>query len=284
MPEKTRLEDERKDIAMPPLEEVSTEEKPVETEETPPRSSSESSDPETPEAKETNTLNANTLNVNTLDVKPPTQQETNFKTLRANKDKLELERNEALEKLAKYEQQKADIKPQSAPTIQESDDYGLGLGEDDLAEGKHLRKINAHIKKLEEQVKGYQQQSSEIGVETKIKQQYPDFDKIVSKDNIELLRSLHPEIAQTINSSNDLYSKAVSAYTMIKKLGIVQEDNFQQDRDLAQKNAAKPKPLTSVSPQQGDSPLSNANAFANGLTNDLKKQLYREMIESAKKS
>jgi predicted transcriptional regulator len=277
------LEEERKkDIAMPPLEEVQPEQK---TE--PPESplGQEKGAPEPPETESSKVQSAppnetRTEEINTLNVKPPTQQERNFKTLRANKDKLELERNEALEKLAKYEQQKSALKP----TLQESDDYGLGLGEDDLAEGKHLKKINAHIQKLEKQINKYQQQSSEIGVETKIKQQYPDFDKIVSKDNIELLRSLHPEIAQTINSSSDLYNKAVSAYTMIKKLGIVTEDNFQQDRALAQKNAAKPKPLSSVSPQQGDSPLSHANAFANGLTDDLKKQLYREMIDAAKKS
>jgi hypothetical protein len=277
------VEDERKEIEMPPLEEAQSETVTEENknpsgqfEGTPQVTETESSEVQSAPPYETRTEEINTLNV-----KPPTQQEANFKTLRANKDKLEQERNEALAKLAEYEKKRVAATP---PTLQESDDYGLGLGEDDLAEGKHLKKINAHIKKLEEQVKGYQQQSSEIGVETKIKQQYPDFDKIVSKDNIELLRSLHPEIAQTINSSNDLYSKAVSAYTMIKKLGIVQEDNFQQDRDLAQKNAAKPKPLTSASPQQGDSPLSHANAFANGLTDDLKKQLYREMIDSAKKS
>lgn len=263
--------DERnKDIAMPPLEEIP--EKPVETEAIEPASSeTESSEVENAPPNETRTETQAQVS----------QQEVNFKALRESKDKAERERNDAMTKLAEYEKQKFAVKP---PTQSESDDFGLGLGEDDLAEGKHLKKINDHIKKLEEQVKGYQRQSSESAVETKLKQQYPDFDKIVSKDNIDLLRSLHPEIAQTINSSNDLYSKAVSAYTMIKKLGIIKEDNFQQDRDLAQKNAAKPKPLTSVSPQQGDSPLSNANAFANGLTDDLKKQLYREMIDAAKKS
>jgi hypothetical protein len=55
------------------------------------------------------------------------------------------------------------------------------------------------------------------------------------------------------------------------------------DKLRAQKNAAKPKPLASVNPQQGDSPLSKANAFANGLTDDLKKQLRKEM-EDARRS
>jgi len=203
-------------------------------------------------------------------------RDKNFKALREAKERIEKERDLALLKLQEH-----DKKTQHA-IVEEN--YDINLGEDDLAEGKHLKKVSAHIKKLESQLKSYQQQSSEIGVEAKLKSQYPDFDNVVCKDNIELLRNAYPEIAQTLNSSTDLYNKAVSAYTMIKKLGIQKEDNFQQQRELAQKNSAKPKPLTSVSPQQGDSPLSHANAFASGLTEDLKKQLYREMIESAKKS
>ena len=42
--------------------------------------------------------------------------------------------------------------------------------------------------------------------------------------------------------------------------------------------------VTSVSPQEGAAgPLSKANAFADGLTPDLKKQLYQEMIDARKK-
>ena len=275
--EKTRLEDERKkDIAMPPLDELGT----GQVEEPVTDQVEEAAVEEQPVAESSQEVAKLVNDPSPEETQPKSQQEINFKTLRDNSDRLERERNEAIAKLSEYERQKVAI----APTVKESDDYGLGIGDDDLAEGKHLNKINAHIKKLEEQVNNYQRQSSEIGVETKLKQRYADFDKVVSKENIDLLRSLHPEIAQTINSSSDLYSKAVSAYTMIKKLGIIKEDSFQQDRELAQKNTAKPKPLTSVSPQQGNSPLSNANAFANGLTDDLKKQLYREMIDAAKKS
>jgi hypothetical protein len=141
------------------------------------------------------------------------------------------------------------------------------------------------IKALEQKIQGYQQQSAESTVEAKLKYQYPDFDKIVSADNIRQLSSSYPELAATINSSSDLYSKAVSAYTLIKKLGIAPaEDMYSQEREVAQRNAAKPRPLASVSPQQGDSPLSHANAFANGLTPELRKQLHKEMVEAMKKN
>ena len=85
-----------------------------------------------------------------------------------------------------------------------------------------------------------------------------------------------------LDTSTSFRAKAVSAYKHIKKLGLYTEDTYQADRDLAQRNAAKPKPLVSVSPQQGDSPLSRANAFANGLTPELQKQLRQEMEDARK--
>ena len=58
----------------------------------------------------------------------------------------------------------------------------------------------------------------------------------------------------------------------------------QNDKAKAVINAQKPRPLTSISPQQGDSPLSKANAFANGLTPELQAQLLKEMKQSMKRA
>jgi hypothetical protein len=135
---------------------------------------------------------------------------------------------------------------------------------------------------LEDQIKQYQQQSQLQTTEARLKAQYPDFDSVVSRENVELLKDRHPEIAYTLQQGQDLYATGVSAYTLIKKLGIQQEQTYEVDKQLAQRNAAKPRPLTSVAPQQGDSPLSRANAFANGLTDELKIQLRKEMAEAMK--
>lgn len=203
--------------------------------------------------------------------------ERNFKAMREIKERTERERDEALRRLQEYEQRS---NTQAQPQQVSEDDDDISLGPDELAEGKHLSKVGKKIKKLEQQIHNYQQQSQTVAIESRLKSEYPDFDKIVSKTNIDLLKEMHPHIANTLNSASDLYSKAVSAYTLIKSLGIHVEDTFQQDRQLAQKNASKPRPLTSVSPQQGDSPISRANAFANGLTEDLKVQLRKEMEEA----
>lgn len=162
----------------------------------------------------------------------------------------------------------ASARKQEAP----EEDKSFSLDEDAIAEGKHVNHVNKKLQKLESQL-----------IEARLKTQYPDFDSVVSSENIANLRAAYPELASTIHATTDLYSKAVSAYTMIKKLGIApQADAFQAEKEMAQRNAAKPKSLASISPQQGDSPLSRANAFANGLTDDLKKQLWKEMNQFRK--
>jgi phage shock protein A len=158
------------------------------------------------------------------------------------------------------------------------------LGSDDIAEGKHLKKMHSNltkeIKNLKEELQTYRKQSYEAATEARIKATYHDFDSVVNSDNLAALRDRHPELMSTLQSSTDLYSQAVSAYTMIKNLGIGKPPSQEQQR--VQSNIYKPRPSNSVSPQQGDTPLSRANAFAEGLTDDLKDQLRKEMYSSMK--
>ena len=214
------------------------------------------------------------LQQQTQETPKPEAPSESFKALRLKAARIEQERDEALRKLQHLEKQ-------AQPPEPEEDDE-IRLNPDDLAEGKHLAKVAKKIKKLEQQLQNYQQQSSEVTIEAKIRAQYPDFDQIVNKDTVDLLRNAYPELAQTINSSPDFYSKAVSAYTLIKKFGIVTDEPYSEEKNRAITNAAKPRPLASVSPQQGESPLTRANAFEHGLTEELKEQLCKEMFQHRK--
>lgn len=195
-----------------------------------------------------------------------TAQQKNFRELRNKLDRLQRERDEAIHYIKDIE-----AKANANNNIPVVDDEDFNLDPDAIAEGKHISKVANKVKKLEQQL-----------TEARLKAKYQDFDKIVSQDNVEALRQSHPEIWATINSTSDLYNKAVSAYTLIKELGISRNDSYDQDKMLIQQNAAKPKPFAAVSSQQGDSPLSKANAFAGGLTDQLKGQLIKEMVEAMK--
>jgi len=242
---------DQREITMPPLEEEKTEQSLKQL-------------PEQPsEQKE----------IQQQEIQQETTQQKNFRTLREEKEKIERDHAEAMKRLADYEK----MNRQNA-----EEDLEINLGDDDLFEGKHYKKLQKQLKKQEETLKKYQEQAQLTSTEARLHAQYADFDKVVSPENIKILRETEPELAEALASTPDLYSKAVSAYKMIKKLGIYVKDNYEQDREIAKKNSLKPKPLASVSPQQGDSPLTKVNAFANGLTPELKKQLWREMEEASK--
>lgn len=201
----------------------------------------------------------------------------NFRELRSKVARMERDEEIRAQQLAAQHQKNAQDK------LQEEEPDDIDIGDDDLAEGKHLRKQSKEIRKMKKEMEQYKQQMYEQTTEARIKSLYPDFDKVVSSDSVKLLSEQYPELAQTINTSPDLYNKAASAYTLIKKFGLYKEDTYQNDRLQATLNAAKPKSSAAVSPQQGESPMSNANAFANGLTDDLKSKLYREMIDAKKR-
>lgn len=222
----------------------------------------------------------------TEQVAVPSEKESvaqeSFRQLRLKAEQAERERDELIRLLRERE-----LKAQaSVPKTEPEEDNEVNVGSDDLVEGKHLTKVGRQIKQLKQEIELQKRQAAEMITETKLKALYPDFEKIVSADNINALRAQYPEIANTINSSSgDLYSKAVSAYTMIKKL-VHQEpapapvDTYVADKLRAQTNAAKPRPLASMSPTNSTSPLTQANAFANGLTKDLQEQLRKEMEDA----
>ena len=140
--------------------------------------------------------------------------------------------------------------------------------------------MDKEIKRLNKEVSSYRDQSTNMTIESRVFSEMPDFKSVVSEENIALLKTMDPDMAEILSQTPDMYLKAKAAYKMIKRAGIYGNDTYAGDRNLAQKNSSKPRPLSSVSPQQGDSPLSRANAFANGLTSELKEQLLKEMNES----
>lgn len=208
-----------------------------------------------------------------VEVKPETPAQISWRQLR--------EKAERAEKRAKeLEDMIANQSHQPSKQAIEEDDEEIRIQPDDLVEGKHLSRYDKKIRKLEAELKQYQTKSYEATAETKIKQEFPDYDKVVTQESLYILQSQFPELAQSISSNPDLYSKAKAAHLAITKLGINPNDTSAQETTI-NKNISKPKPLASISPQMGDSPLTRANAFASGLTQELKDQLYKEMQDAA---
>ena len=215
----------------------------------------------------------------------------NLRVLREARDKAERERDILMQHVMEMQKNSSQkLQPEKIQMPEEPEgDFDFSVDDDALMEGKDGKRLAQELKSVKREVRKYASQHIEIeiknresAIEAKIKSQYPDFDAVVNSENIQQLNEQFPELAATLKDTKDLYSKAVSAYSIMKKFGIYRDKTYDADKAIAIKNATKPRPLASVNPQQGDSPLSKANAFANGMTKDLQEQLLREMNQARK--
>ena len=225
-------------------------------------------------------------------VKKPRALPENLREIRLAKEKAERERDALMSQMLNMQSQLQNQQMvQQKPVVQEPEekDWFDGLDQESLVEGKQLKNIAQEMKAMKKMLREQQVQSQEIAMQAKIKSQYPDFDEVFNAQTINSLNEQYPDVANALRVMPDDYNKATAAYTMIKNLGIykssgdeMKKKTYESDVLRAKVNAAKPRPLTSVNPQQGDSPLSKANAFANGLTPDLKAAMLKEMQDARK--
>lgn len=209
-------------------------------------------------------------------------KEDNLRIMREKAERAERERDLMMTRMIEMEAREKKYQPKPEPIKEEvEEELKFDFSEDDLVDGKTAKKMLQKIERLEKKLNNQSHQSKEMATESRIKSDFPDFDKVVSVDNVQRLNEEYPEIAITLRDTPDLYNKAAAAYKIMKKFGIHKE-LYGTDKAKAIENAKKPRPLASVSPQQGDTPLSKANAFANGMTKELQEQLRKEMAEARK--
>lgn len=205
------------------------------------------------------------------DHEPDKSLDSNIVALREANKRMQKERDEYARKLQEmeYNRQQENSRQQPQQKKEEESNYSP----DDLVEWKVVQR---ELAKRDEQFKRYQQQTEASSTEIRLRNEYPDFDSIVSADNIQLLNQLEPELSESIGSNPNMYKKAVAAYKAIKRFSIASTSS---DSDKVKKNSLKPKPTNATSPQTSDSPLSKANAFGNSLSEEQRKNIWREMQE-----
>lgn len=134
---------------------------------------------------------------------------------------------------------------------------------------------------LKRELEQYKKQQETASIPQKLAQQYPDYNQVVNQDNILKLVQDDPETAQDIEAlqSDPLRMSRLLYKTLKHKYGI----NIKEaEESMSKKEHPLPKEKTpsSSSAVPKRSALSEANAFANGLTPELKKRLWQEMNEA----
>ena len=215
------------------------------------------------------------------------EQERNWRAMREKVDQLQREKDEERQKREEYEkliyqqltqnQQKpaekvvevdefADVKPDDWLTYAQSQKLAKKLAEQTAREAVNKALDEDRRKRAEEELP------------TRLKMQFNDFDAVVTDENVKQLRKLEPEVAQALAHIGDKYAQAVAAYKYIKML-IPSQTVGADYKQRVEQNNAKPGSLSNQS-----SALSKAQAFERGLTPELKRQLYDEMMKVSKGS
>lgn len=191
--------------------------------------------------------------VEQIDVQKPKEDKAAVRYLREQKQRLERENIELANRLRQIEEsKKASYDP------------------DDLMQRKHFDEELQQIKK----------EIAKSTSEYKLAMRYPDFDKVVNDDTIQLLKEKYPSLATTIGEAyhRDQYNGSAAAYDAIKNLGLYNEDIYAADRDRAQANASKPRSVQSIAPSKPTNPIAQANAFnvddKNYMANKYKEMMY----------
>jgi len=153
------------------------------------------------------------------------------------------------------------------------------LTQDDLITVKHHdRKVDRKLKPVEQEMKNLRAELAEIRFRTK----YPDMDTVLSKENIDMLRTQKPELAKIIyNMKADESEKAIAAYEIIKgMIPTVSRDEL-IDKKKAVENSKKPISIQSI---PRTSALGNAHTWERGApSKELREATWKQMQEDMKR-
>jgi hypothetical protein len=166
------------------------------------------------------------------------------------------------------------IRRLQAQTPQEKDDLE-SLTDDDIVTVSQAKKLA--VKMAQQVAENVVKQKDLSTLEDRINVKYPDFQDVVSRDAIEKLKVDEPELALSLATMQDPYQQAVAAYKLLKKIG--GKDALTQEQKKAIENRSKPQSSSTI---VKNSAIGNAHLFENGLTPELKKQLYQEMQQAMK--
>lgn len=204
------------------------------------------------------------------DAKSRNDQEYNWAEARRKMQELE-RKNQELE--SKYSQLQKPHAPEEE--IDELDK----LADDDIITKGQTKKLAARMaQQIAEKIIKEREAST---VDERLSLKFPDFAQVVTKENIELLKEQEPELALTLYHNPDPYAQSIAAYKLLKKLGIGADvETKSPEKEKALKNAQKPVSVNAATKQ---SAIGNAHLFENGLTKDLKAQLWSEMQEARKR-
>jgi hypothetical protein len=195
--------------------------------------------------------------------------EYNWAETRRKMDMLERENREHREMLTKLQQKQ----------LPPEEDELAGLADDDILTVSQARKLAEKISRQTAQ-QAYKERDAST-VDDRMRSKFSDYDEVVTSESLELLKKNDPELAMSLRGlADDPYTQSMAAYKMLKRAGYGQQKQSQTlEKRKALENSQKPMSVNSVS-KQGS--IGDMSSFENGLTPELKKQMWADMQKAMK--
>ena len=153
-----------------------------------------------------------------------------------------------------------------------------------------MAEYEARLAKSEQDTAAAKQQAAIAHGQQRLQADYPDINEVVSNENIERLKYEYPVLYNSVVASNDIYTVGAAAHEMIIAKGIYKKpsnalNQIVQSSNIA-RNQAKPKSVSTISPQGGDTPISKASAFMGNRdsSDEEKKAIWAEMKKYSRNS
>lgn len=205
-------------------------------------------------------------------------QEQNWKSARSRMEEQTRQINEQHRLMSQMANELENLRKMQTTKVQEPDEDEEYLTD---SEKKLNRKIRSLEQKLDQQVITKRQMSIQEADEA-LREKLSDYDEVMSPQNLEFLKKNNRALFKAISSlEKDPYEQGLAAYDALKSTSWFQSRASMADKEKLEQNIKKPMSVQAVRKQ---SPLSEANKFANGLTPELKKVLLAEMNDARKRA
>lgn len=119
-------------------------------------------------------------------------------------------------------------------------------------------------------------------IRSRMSAQFKDYDQVCTQENAAKLEQIDPDIAETILLQPSYEKKLKMIYREIKRQGIYKDAPSKEKEEIAGYNTTRPKSVSSARSSQSTNPLSKAGAFSGRLTEEMKRQIYKEALEKAR--
>lgn len=183
-------------------------------------------------------------------------EDPNWRAFREARKKDRAEREAAERKASEREAEVAALKAAmeaafSKPTPNQPA-YNYDNESEETEDQRIEKKVNAIIASKEKEAQMRAQQLEQQQYPQRLKQVYPDFNQVISQENLDYLDYHYPEVSRPLQRLGEGFDKWSDIYQAVKKF-IPNHSNSKKEAAKAEANFSKPKSMSSVGlPQPGD--------------------------------